>query len=267
MEPFVSQDWLSDHLGDPDVRAVDCRFALGDPEAGRRLYTERHIADAAFLDLETELSGPVGDGRSGRHPLPSAEAFTAAARRAGISADSTVVAYDDGTGGAARLWWLLRHFGHLRAVVLDGGFSAWTGPTGSGEEAVEPGDFVARPRNDDVVDLDDVAALLRHPQRTLIDARAPERYRGEVEPIDPVPGHIPGAVNAPFTGTVPAEVVGAESELVVYCGSGVTACVVLLDLVARGRDDAKLYAGSYSEWVNRGLPVEVVDKAGPARGG
>ena len=257
MEPYVSQDWLLDHLADPDVRVVDCRFTLGDPGAGHSRYRQRHIAGAVFLDLDTELSGPVGDGRAGRHPLPSAELFEAAVRGAGISATSTVVAYDDGnTGGAARLWWLLRHFGHDEVAVLEGGFGAWTGPTSEGDEMVEPGDFTLQPRADDLVDLDDVAALLRHPQRLLIDARAPERYRGEVEPIDPVPGHIPGAVNVPFTGGVPAEVAAADEELVVYCGSGVTACVVLLDLAAQGRDDAKLYAGSYSEWANRGLPVE-----------
>lgn len=256
MEPFVAQDWLIDHLADPDVRVVDCRFGLGDPEAGRRSYDQEHIAGAAFLDAERQLSGPVGDGRAGRHPLPSAEDFETAARAAGISADSTVITYDAGTGGAARLWWLLRHFGHERVAVLDGGFSAWTGPTRDGTEAVAPGDFTARPSSDDVADVDDVAALLRHPQRTLIDTRAPERYRGEVEPIDPVPGHIPGAVNVPFTEPVPAEVAEAESELVVYCGSGITACVVLVNLAAQGRTDAKLYAGSYSEWTNRGLPVE-----------
>ena len=257
MEPYVSPEWLSDHLDDPGVRVVDCRFALGDPDAGRRAYRAGHIDGAVFLDLDTDLSGPVGEGLGGRHPLPSAEAFQAAARRAGIGAATTVVAYDDGnTGGAARLWWLLRHFGSDRVAVLRGGFAAWTGPTSDGDEIVDPGDFLTTPRTDDLVDVDGVAALLRHPQRLLVDARAPERYRGEVEPIDPVPGHIPGAVNVPFAGGVPADVAGAEQELVVYCGSGVTACVVLLDLAAQGRDDAKLYAGSYSEWSTRGLPVE-----------
>ena len=257
MEPYVSSQWLLDHLADPQVRIVDCRFVLGDPDAGRRRYRDGHIAGAVFADLDTDLAGPVGDGRDGRHPLPSAQDFQRAARRAGISPTTTVVAYDDGNaGGAARLWWLLRHFGHDQVAVLRGGFAGWTGPTAQGDEAVEPGDFTAHAASDDVVDVDDVAALLRHPQRLLIDARAPERYRGEVEPIDPVAGRIPGAVNVPYTGGVPPQIAAAEQELVVYCGSGVTACAVLLDLAAQGRDDAKLYAGSYSEWANRGLPVE-----------
>ena len=256
MNPFVDQAWLLKHLGDPGIRVVDCRFALGSPEAGRDAYLAGHIAGAAFLDLDTQLSDPVGDGTRGRHPLPSQERFTAAARAAGIDNDSSVVAYDAGTGGAARLWWLLRHFGHDDVRVLDGGFPAWTGPVREGEEHVAPGGFEIRSERADVVDLDDVAVRLRRPGRVLVDARAAQRYRGEVEPIDPVAGHIPGAVNAPFDAPVPADLVTTDDEVVVYCGSGVTAAVVALRLAAEGRDDVKLYAGSYSEWVNRGLPVD-----------
>lgn len=257
MAPFVTQARLRDHLDDPRVRVVDCRYVLGRPGAGRDLYLGEHIAGAVFLDVDSDLAGPVGDGRAGRHPLPSAEAFAAAARRAGISAQTQVVAYDEHmTGGAARLWWLLRHFGHDEVAVLDGGLDAWTGPTRSGEEHVPPGDFAARPRSDDSIDADDVAAGLGQPGRVLVDARAPERFRGDVEPIDPVAGRIPGAINVPFTGDVTADLTDSGDEVVVYCGSGVTAAVVLLRLAARGREDAKLYPGSYSEWVNRGLPVE-----------
>lgn len=256
--PIVSQAWLAGHLDDPRVRVVDCRFVLGQPGAGRARYLAEHIAGAAFLDLDQDLSGPVGDGSDGRHPLPDAPAFEEAAQRAGINGDSTVIAYDDDRGGgAARLWWLLRHFGHDRAGVLDGGLAAWTGPTSTGEEDIAAGDFtVGAQRADDVVDVRDVAARLRLPGRVLVDARAPERYRGDVEPVDPEPGHIPGAVNAPFAQPVPPELVTTPDEVVVYCGSGVTACVVLLDLAARGRDDARLYPGSYSEWSTRGLPTE-----------
>lgn len=257
MEPFVSQAWLQQHLDDPQVRVVDCRFALGQPDGGREQYLDSHVAGAAFLDLDSDLSGPVGDGRAGRHPLPSPEQLQSAICRAGISDDSTVVAYDDGrSGGAARLWWLLRHFGHERVAVLDGGFGAWTGPVRSGAEDIPTGDWTVGPARDDAVDVRDVAARLRMPGRVLVDARAPERYRGEVEPVDPVPGRIPGAVNAPFTQHVPDELVTTGDEIVVYCGSGVTACVVLLDLAAQGRDDARLYPGSYSEWATRGLPIE-----------
>lgn len=252
--PLVTAAWLADHLGDPDVCVVDCRFTLGEPDAGRARYLAGHIPGAAFLDLEADLSGPRGGGR---HPLPEAAAFTASARRAGVSDEALVVAYDDVmTGGAARLWWLLRHFGHPRATVLDGGLAAWEGPLRAGEEAIAPGRFHAVARTGDMVDAE--AVLAGSPGRVLVDARAPERFRGEHEPIDRVPGHIPGARNLPFAGAFPppADLVEHPGEVVAYCGSGVTATVVLLALAAHGRDDAKLYPGSYSDWVARGLPVE-----------
>ncbi len=257
MGPVVSPQCLAEHLGDEGVRVVDCRYVLGDAGAGRRLYLERHIAGAAFLSLDEDLADPVDDGRRGRHPLPSADRFEAAARSAGISNSSVVVAYDQGgTGGAARLWWLLRHFGHGDVAVLDGGFDGWDGPVATGREDVPAGDFTAAPRDGDVVDVDDVAARLQRPERVLVDARAAERYRGDVEPIDRVGGHIAGAVNAPYTEAVPDSLLETEQEVVVYCGSGVTACELLLKMAAAGRAHAKLYAGSYSEWVNRGLPIE-----------
>ena len=257
MDPLVSPDWLRSHLTDPDVQVVDCRFVLGRPGAGRVRYEQESIAGASFVDLDADLADPVGDGLHGRHPLPSAERFTRAARAAGINDRSHVVAYDDAmTGGAARLWWLLRHFGHAAVSVLDGGLAAWTGPTQHDAPVVAPGDFTAREPAADTVDAVDVEAGLYRPGRVLIDVRAPERFRGEVEPIDAVPGHLPGAVNVPFAQPLPDTLAGTDDELVVYCGSGVTACVVLLRLAAQGRPDAKLYPGSYSEWTNRGLPVE-----------
>ena len=238
---------------------MDCRFTLGDPGAGRRAYERGHIRGAAFLDLDTDLSGAVGNGRDGRHPLPTAEQFQAAARRAGIDEQSVVIAYDARRGGgAARLWWLLRHFGHEAVAVLDGGFAGWDGPVESGDTSPAPGGFTARERSGDTVALEDVEAGLGSAGRVLVDARAPERFRGEVEPIDAVPGHIPGARNLPFTQALPADVAArlSDREVVVYCGSGVTACVVLLDLAAHGHDGAKLYPGSYSQWAARGMPVE-----------
>jgi thiosulfate/3-mercaptopyruvate sulfurtransferase len=253
--PLVSADWLRAHRD--DVRVVDCRFVLGDPAAGRRLYLEGHIPGAAFLDLDADLAGPPGDG--GRHPLPDPERFAAAARRAGISTGTTVVAYDqDVTGGAARLWWLLRHHGHTRVAVLDGGLAAWDGPLTGGEEHIPEGDFAPTGARDDVVTAEDLRDRLGDPALLLLDARAPERFRGEVEPIDPVPGHIPGAVNLPFADALPApaEVTDSAREVVAYCGSGVTACVLLLSLAAAGRDDAKLYPGSWSQWSGLGFPVE-----------
>jgi thiosulfate/3-mercaptopyruvate sulfurtransferase len=236
-------------------RFVDCRWELGNPGRGRELYREGHVPGASFLDVEGELSAPpVTPG--GRHPLPATEDFARAAGAAGIGEDVFVVAYDQGmNGGAARLWWLLRHFGHEDVAVLDGGIGAWLGPLRSGEEEIEPADFVPRAREGDTVEADELAARLGESGLVVVDARLPERYRGEVEPIDPVAGRIPGAVNAPFPEELPPGLADAR-ELVAYCGSGITAAVVLLRLAQAGRDDAKLYPGSWSDWCGRGLPAE-----------
>jgi thiosulfate/3-mercaptopyruvate sulfurtransferase len=236
-------------------RFVDCRWELGNPERGRELYLEGHIPGASFLDVERDLSAPPATP-GGRHPLPAANDFAAAAGRAGIGAGVFVVAYDQGmNGGAARLWWLLRHFGHDDVAVLDGGLDNWLGPLRGGEEEVEPTEFAPRARADDTVEAEELAARLDDPRLTVVDARLPERYRGEVEPIDPVAGRIPGARNAPFPDELPADLLDAD-EIVAYCGSGVTAAVVLLRLARAGRDDAKLYPGSWSDWCGRGLPAE-----------
>ena len=252
---------LLDRLGEPGLRVVDCRFALGEPGAGEAAWREGHIPGAAFLDVDRDLSAPPGE--RGRHPLPDAKGFQAAARRAGIGADSEVVACDDhGEGGAARLWWLLRHHGHPRVAVLDGGLRAWReagGPMRGGEETIEPGDFDAGPAGADVAGLDEV----RGGGLRLVDARAPERFRGQTEPIDAVAGHIPGARNVPFTELAPGgrllpvdELRGklGHEPLVAYCGSGITAAVVVLAAELAGVD-ARLYPGGWSEWSRRGLPV------------
>lgn len=255
--PLVDAGWLAGRLGEPALRPVDCRFVLGDPTAGRRAYESGHVPGATFLDLDADLSGPPGPG--GRHPLPDVDAFVAAARRAGIGRDSHVVAYDDGmTGGAARLWWLLRHVGHDRVSVLEGGLAAWEGPVAVDVETPPLGDLTADVRTDDTVDAEDVLAGLGAAGRVLLDARAPERFRGEVEPIDHVAGHVPGARNLPFDVAYPppSALLDDDRELVAYCGSGVTACVVVLAFAASGRGDVRLYPGSWSEWSGRGLPVE-----------
>jgi thiosulfate/3-mercaptopyruvate sulfurtransferase len=239
-----------------EYRFVDCRWELGKPERGRELYLEGHIPGASFLDVERELSAPPGGAAGGRHPLPAAEDFALAAGRAGIGPEAFVVAYDQGmTGGAARLWWLLRHFGHEDVAVLDGGIGAWLGPLRAGEEEVEPARFVPRPRGGDTVTAEELAeSLSAGDELVLIDARAGERYRGEAEPIDAVAGHIPGAVNIPYTECFARELPEGE-DVVVYCGSGITAAVDLLAL-ARASREARLYPGSWSEWSARGLPVE-----------
>jgi thiosulfate/3-mercaptopyruvate sulfurtransferase len=265
--PLVSSRWLRERLDDPGVRVVDCRFKLGEPGAGEELWRAGHIPGAAFMDLDSELASEPGE--RGRHPLPEPERFQAAARRAGIGPEKLVVAYDEAAeGGAARLWWLLRHFGHQRGAVLDGGLRGWRaegGPLAAGAEQHPPGAFVPRPQEGDAVAAEAMAGSL------LLDARAPERYRGELEPIDPVAGHIPGAVNLPFAGLAPDgrflareelrsafDAAGAAPgrELVAYCGSGVTACVLLLAAELAGLGPGRLYPGSWSEWSGRGLPAE-----------
>jgi thiosulfate/3-mercaptopyruvate sulfurtransferase len=236
------------------VQFVDCRWELGQPDAGRKLYLAGHIPGASFLDVETKLSAPPGGAEGGRHPLPAPGDFQRAAEAAGVGDDTLVVAYDQGmNGGAARLWWLLRHFGHDDVAVLNGGIEAWIGPLRTGGESIEPAQLTLRPRQDDVVSADEIEARVGEPGFVLVDARVAERYRGEVEPIDPVAGHIPGAVNMPYNAGPPS--VEQESEVAVYCGSGVTAAVTILALERMGVR-AKLYPGSWSEWCSRGLAVE-----------
>ncbi len=241
------------------VRFVDCRYDLAEPERARERYLEAHVPGAAFLDLDHDLSDlSIPPEQGGRHPLPSAERFAAAAGRAGIGAGTLVVAYDEAmTGGAARLWWLLRHFGHDDAAVLDGGLGVWLGPLASGEERVQPASFVPRERSGDTVSTDELLERLGDPRLVLVDARPPARFSGDDAGLDPVAGHIPGAVNVPAAPAVelPPGLLEAE-EVVVYCGSGVSACVPLLALHRAGRPDARLYPGSWSEWSRKGLPVE-----------
>jgi thiosulfate/3-mercaptopyruvate sulfurtransferase len=224
---------------------VDSRWELGHLDRGRELYLAGHIPGASFLDVDTDLSAPPGT--RGRHPLPSAEDFARAAGRAGIGAGVFVVAYG-GMGGAERLWWLLRHFGHDECAVID--FESWRGPLSAGEEDIESAEFVPHPRDDDIIEADELER--RRDDLVVVDARVPSRWRGEPNPIDEVPGRIPGALNAPWNEPVPEL---PEGELVAYCGSGVTAAVVLHRLHLAGRE-AKLYPGSWSEWEQLGLPVE-----------
>lgn len=230
---------------------VDCRWELGTPERGRELYLAGHVPGAAFLDVETDLSDLSVPG-AGRHPLPSAERFAAAASRAGIEDGVFVVAYGN-MGSAERLWWLLRHFGHDDCAVIVGGIEAWAGPLRAGEEEIEAADFVARERTDDVAAAEQVARRLADRSLVLVDARTPNRWRGEENPIDDPPGRIPGALNAPWNEEQPESF--PEGELVAYCGSGITACVVLHRAALRGRD-GKLYPGGWSEWSQRSLPIE-----------
>jgi thiosulfate/3-mercaptopyruvate sulfurtransferase len=237
-------------LSQMEYRFVDCRWALDDPGFGLRAYREAHIPGAAFLDVERDLASAPGAG--GRHPLPSTEQFAAAASRAGIGRETFVIAYGS-LGGAERLWWLLRHFGHGDCAVLD--LDAWHGPLVGGDEVIEPAVFEARAQGGDTISRDELAR--EREQLVVVDARLEPRWRGEPNPVDRVPGRIPGALNAPWN-TVSDESPQSlpAGDVVAYCGSGVTACVVLHRLHLAGRE-GRLYPGSWSEWEQYPeLPVE-----------
>jgi thiosulfate/3-mercaptopyruvate sulfurtransferase len=279
--PLVSTEWLAARLAEPALRVVDVRWYLDPARKGRDAYRAGHVPGALFLDVEGELSGPGGrrGGPLGRHPWPSAPQVARVMGAAGIGAGSRVVAYDDQAGAvAARLWYLLRAFGHDGVAVLDGGLVKWTSegrPLSTEEPAVAPAVFEARPRPGFVLSK---AEMLGRPRDALVlDARAPERYRGDVEPIDPRAGHIPGARSAPYTDNLTGDAVpvlrppgalraryaalGAEAEApIVYCGSGITACHDLLALAVAGLG-GRLYGGSWSEWSSDpALPVETGER-------
>lgn len=261
--PLVDAAWLHAHIGEPDLRAIDFRWYLKG-RLGRDEYFGGHIPGAAFVDLQAVS----GKGGGGRHPLPTRPQFEAEMRKAGVSSTTRVVVYDDaGASVAARLWFLLGYFGHRSQAVLDGGIGAWGGPLETEVPVISPGDFTAaEPDASLVCDFQAVRELHGVP---LIDARAGERYRGEVEPIDPKAGHVPGALSAPFTDNVgadgrlksPAELrrqyaeIGAQSGAVFYCGSGINATQHLLAMAVAGLPNARLYPGSWSDWSTRDLPV------------
>jgi thiosulfate/3-mercaptopyruvate sulfurtransferase len=229
---------------------VDCRWELGNPAKGRELYLESHIPGASFLDVDEDLSDLSVEGQ-GRHPLPGAERLAAAAGRAGIGQGVYVVAYGD-MGGAERLWWLLRHFGHDDCAVLDGGIDTWLGALTSGDDEIESAVFTPRERAGDTIDAGEIVRRLDDPNLVLVDARLPARWRGEENPIDKIPGRIPGGLNAPWNEDLPPL---PEGEIVAYCGSGVTSSVTVHRLALAGRD-ARLYPGSWSQWETLDLPIE-----------
>jgi thiosulfate/3-mercaptopyruvate sulfurtransferase len=266
---LISTAALALHLDDPPFVIVDCRYKLDDGSWGAREYTNLHIPGAVYAHLANDLAGPK-TGTNGRHPLPDPKTLADTFGRLGITSGVQVVAYDQDNGMyASRLWWMLRWLGHDAAAVLDGGFKQWLAegrPTNSGDEHRAPQTFSASPRNEMTLDAQGVASLVGKSEWTLVDARAPERYRGDTEPIDKTPGHIPGALNHFFAHNLddrgmfktPEELRGvlgaaigsavAADHLVCYCGSGVTACHNLLALEHAGLKGAKLYPGSWSEW-------------------
>jgi len=274
---IVSTATVADHLGRAGWVVVDCRFRLDAPDWGEREYLAAHVPTAAYAHLDRDLSGPKS-GTNGRHPLPSPDALRALFGRLGIGKGVQVIAYDQDNGMfASRLWWLLRWMGHHDVAVLDGGFARWLREgreVAAGPESTAARDFAGEPDSRMVADVDEVARLPAAPGHRLVDARAPERYRGEIEPIDRAAGHIPGARNHWFMRNVredgtlrsPAELAKAWEETlkeagpdrtIVYCGSGVTACQNLLALEHAGLPGARLYPGSWSEWSSDpGRPVE-----------
>jgi thiosulfate/3-mercaptopyruvate sulfurtransferase len=264
----VSPVWLHEHLSDRNLVILDCRFSLADAQMGRQQYDVGHIPGAHYMDLNRDLSSPVGK-HGGRHPLPDVGELAKKLGAIGIHSGSTqVIVYDDRLAFAARCWWLLRYLGHDGVRVLDGGFKGWVAAGYGVTDEVpiaQPGEFVAQVRSEWVVDIGAVRARKDLPNVVLIDSREGDRYRGEREPIDPIAGHIPGAVNYPWIDMLDGNgyLVPDDGrrwanleadEIMVYCGSGVTACANLLSLEAAGVRGAKLYAGSWSDWCSYEAP-------------
>ena len=260
----VTANWLRDHLHDPQVVIVDCRFSLMDKDLGRKQYQESHIDGAYYLDLNLDLSSPV-QKHGGRHPLPDIDKLAAKLSQMGVNSGKTmVVAYDDSRFAfASRLWWLLRYMGHEQVVVLDGGFAGWQAQNYaiSAELPLDRiGEFSPDLQSELVVNIEAVKSRKDLSEVVLVDSREGDRYRGEREPIDPIAGHIEGAVNYPWMEVTNEQgfviddqgdrwqEVQTAKEIIVYCGSGVTACVNLLSLKIAGIETGKLYAGSWSDW-------------------
>jgi len=268
-QAIISADTLAGWLGEADLRIVDARFSLADPEAGRRAYARAHVPGAVYFHLDEDLSGPVS-ATTGRHPLPEPAAFARRLSSAGIGNGNRVVVYDDASGAiAARLWWMLRWLGHADVAVLDGGFQDWLVgglPVCADRPAAGPAEFLPSADAHMVVTSDQVMAQVAAGDMLLVDAREPERFLGEAEPIDRVAGRVPGAVNFPFRDNLapggrlqpPAELkrrwaalLGSRNsaDVACMCGSGVTACLDLLAMEIAGFGAARLYAGSWSEWI------------------
>ncbi|MCA9705381.1 MAG: sulfurtransferase [Myxococcales bacterium] len=289
-EILVDVATLAAHGDAPRWRLVDCRFDLADPGAGARLHAAATIPGALYAHLDHDLSGPIVPGTTGRHPLPTREAFAATLSRWGVDAHTQVVAFDDRGGAfASRLWWMLRWVGHRAAAVLDGGLGAWQAaghPLAPGAQADAQADggpdaqprFIVGESRVESVDAAQVLAALHDPAQVLLDARAAPRYRGEQEGTDPVAGHIPGARCAFCMDNLGADgrflppdelrarfdqhLAGADpARAIAYCGSGVTACHDLLAMTHAGLPMPRLYPGSWSEWItDPGRPVATGDE-------
>jgi len=267
---IISGDELAQHLKDPNWAIIDCRFNLDNIYYGRQEFFKAHIPGAAYAHLDEDLSNRVIPGKTSRHPLPEISKFTRRLSNWGIDESVQVVVYDDRGGGiAARLWWMLRWLGHEAVALLDGGWQAWMQagyPTENETQTLRARKFIPRPRPWLLADTDKVLEISQSPDFVLVDSRAAERYRGEIEPLDPVAGHIPGAVNAHFAQNLNEDgrflardelkqrfqaILGDKQaqNTVFYCGSGVTAAHNLVALMHAGLGEGVLYAGSWSEWI------------------
>jgi thiosulfate/3-mercaptopyruvate sulfurtransferase len=280
---LVDSETLQQHLDDPGWMVIDCRFKLADPESGRRVYHQSHIPGALYVHLDEDLSAPVERGKTGRHPLPSIEQAVQVFSRFGIEKGIQVVAYDDmgGALAAARLWWMLRWLGHREVAVLDGGWQAWLEEGRPIEQKVvshPPGLFIPMLQPDLLVTAEHVEKIRLDPAYRLLDARSTERYYGINETLDPLAGHIPGAISAPYSENLSASgrfkekvelghyyqsLLGNVSpeQSIFYCGSGVSAILNILAMEVAGLPGARLYAGSWSEWItDLDHPISVGDQ-------
>ena len=268
MNYIIDKEWLLKNLKDPLVRIVDCSFSLADPKKGRREYDQNHIPGACYFDLEKDLSSEIGE-HGGRHPLPNLHEFIGKLEQAGIDESTTVIAYDQGEGAfAARFWWLLQYLGHEKVYVLDGGFKGWNEgnyPVSLEVATFNKGAFKHNINHDLLASMEEIRAVSggQNSNTILIDSREERRYLGLEEPIDKKAGRIPGAINKPwFEGLnagyyKQAEVqkqrfsdIDPEKEIIVYCGSGVTAVPNLIVLKTAGYEKVKLYLGSFSDWIS-----------------
>lgn len=269
MKNIVTLGWLAENLGDPNMVIVDCRFILGQPDAGRIAYEEGHIPGAVYADLEKDLSGPVRE-HGGRHPLPDMGPFSQWLGELGIDKHTTVVAYDDQGGAmASRFWWMVRFLGHEGVFILDTGFTQWKNagyPVSTEITAPDAKHFIPSVKTQMLISVHDVQHKLGQPGVVLLDSREQPRYLGLQEPIDKAAGHIPGAINSFWKDSLNAngrwkdanehasrfEHLNKEDEIIVYCGSGVTACPNVLSLQEAGFPNVKLYLGSWSDWISYG---------------
>ncbi|MFZ7943103.1 sulfurtransferase [Neobacillus sp. 19] len=266
MKFVKEQDWVLNHLNENNIRIIDCRYSLAEPEKGKKDYLIGHVPGAVFFDVEQDLSAPVGE-HGGRHPLPDTAEFVKKLEAAGIGDDTTVIAYDSGEGQyAARFWWLLQYLGHEQAYVLDGGYSGWIvgdNPITKDIPNFEKAVFHVNFRSELMADVEEVREAVKKRDKILIDSREEKRFLGIEEPIDKKAGRIPGALNKPWMNGLqnnkylPVEEqkqrfhdLDPESQIIVYCGSGITAVPNFLTLKEAGFKKVKLYVGSFSDWIS-----------------